>query len=323
MIFIMKDSFGRNVDYMRISITDRCNLRCNYCMPLAGVELFPMSEVLTYEEICSVCKEAAELGIKKIRITGGEPLVRKDAAKLIGMIKKIPGIEEVGLTTNGVLIKENIENLVKSGVNSVNVSLDAADRDNYAKITGYDYYDRVIEGIDALRDLGIRTKINTVLTDDANYKGMLRFAKEYQTDVRFIELMPMGTAKGMNGVSYNEVIKYIDEVYPGWKWDDLNRGNGPAKYITVPDFKGAIGFISSINNKFCDGCNKIRLTACGQIKPCLCFGKAYDIKTAVRDGNMQEVRNILTKSIMDKPKEHCFENEAGITEKKKMVSIGG
>lgn len=323
MISIMKDSFGRDIDYMRISITDRCNLRCNYCMPREGVELYPMSEVLTYEEIALVCEKAAELGIKKVRITGGEPLVRRQVHRLIAMLKGISGISEVGLTTNGVLLKEQLGKLLDSGLDAINISLDVSDHEAYEKVTGCDYYDNVMEGIQAAYNSGIKTKINTVLINGQYYKDMFRFARDYNIDVRFIELMPIGMAKGMNTVSYAEVLDYVDSTYIGWKWDATVHGNGPARYLTIPGFKGAIGLISPINDSFCDGCDKLRLTATGMIKPCLCYDKAFDVKAAIRGGSPSEVSELIKKSILAKPEAHCFDNTDKITETKRMVSIGG
>jgi len=323
VIFNMKDNYGRIIDYMRISITDRCNLRCRYCMPQSGVELFPISELLTYEEIASICKEAATLGISKIRITGGEPLVRKDVERLVAMLKGIKGIDRVGLTTNGLLLKDNISKLIDSGLDSVNISLDAADRDAFFKLTGFDLYEKVTEGIDAAYESGIKTKINTVLYNDEFFKGMIDFAKDRYIDVRFIELMPLGPAKEMPSVSYCRVINYIDETYPGWEADTSYHGDGPAKYLNIPGFKGSVGFISPINEKFCDSCNKIRLSSVGQIKPCLCFGNSFDIKKSLREGDIEEVRKILIKSILEKPMAHCFDDIIKMTEVKKMASIGG
>lgn len=323
VIFTMRDSFNRNVDYMRVSVTDRCNLRCKYCVPKEGVDLLPAEEILSYDEIVDICEEAAQLGISKIRITGGEPLVRENIPVLVERLKSIPKIKEVMLTTNGTLLKDQIDSLVKSGLDSVNISLDAPNRESYKDVTGFDLFTKVLGGIEKACNLGIKTKINSVLIDGEYYKDLIKLSLEYGIDVRFIEVMPIGMAKGMNAIPCDTVLSYIDNEFPGWKWDELVHGNGPAKYLRIPGAKGSIGFISAINNKFCDSCNKIRLTADGRIKPCLCFGKSYDIKSPLRQNDRQGVRNIIIKSITEKPKEHCFDDVDKITEDKKMVSIGG
>ena len=322
-IFSMTDSLGRTIDYMRISITDRCNLRCNYCMPESGIESFPMSDILTYEEIVQICTIVSEHGISRIRITGGEPLVRKDAPKLVGMIKNIPGIKEVNITTNGLLLNNHLQELTDMGIDGINISLDSADKDRYRMITGRDAFEQVEAGILASVRAGIRTKINTVLLNDVDYKGIFRFAEELPIDVRFIELMPIGLAKNMQGISHEQVLEYIDSVYPGREWSEDKRGNGPAKYLNIPDFTGKIGLISPIHGKFCDKCNRIRLTATGTIKPCLCYGQAIDVKSSLRNKEYDEVTKLIRESIMNKPAAHIFEDEKKVTEKKSMVSIGG
>lgn len=302
----MKDNFGRKIDYLRISITDRCNLRCRYCMPEMGSDIFSGEDILTYEEMTDICRQAAALGIRKIRITGGEPLVREDVSRLVGMLKAIPLIENVSLTTNGIFLADRLDALVANGLDGVNISLDTADRNRYREITGADLFDKVTEAVSAAVHAGIRVKINTVLLGESDYRGMFDFAEKYPIDVRFIELMPMGAAKNMRGISTAEVLSYIDSTYPGRVWDSSLHGSGPAKYIRLPGFNGCIGFIGPISDIFCDECNKIRLTADGHIKPCLYFGDSYDIKTPLRQGNMELVREVLVKSIKAKPQAHDF-----------------
>lgn len=319
----MMDKYSRNIDYLRISITDRCNLRCKYCSPGTAFEMFSMQEILTYEEIERICKEAAKLGIKKLRLTGGEPLVRKDVAVLVRMLKKIPGIEEVNITTNGVLLKDNLGKLLDSGIDAVNVSLDVSDAEKYKNITGVDSYEQVREGILAAYNAGIHVKLNTVLINDEDYKTMFSWAKEYPIDVRFIELMPLGAARELKGPSHEEVLKYIDQAFGGSVTDESIHGNGPARYYRIPEFKGAIGLISPINDIFCQNCNKIRLTATGLVKPCLCYENAFDIKTPLRDNNIDEVVKVLKRGILEKPEAHSFNDVDKVTEEKRMVSIGG
>ncbi|MDO5146734.1 MAG: GTP 3',8-cyclase MoaA [Eubacteriales bacterium] len=327
----MKDSYGRTIDYMRISITDRCNLRCRYCMP-EGIEVIPMEDLLTFEEIVEVCTQAALLGIKKLKVTGGEPLVRRGAPSLIGMLKKIPGIEDVTLTTNGVFLKKYLNELLENGLRSVNISLDTRDEKVYQSITGRDDFSMVMEGIEAAVGAGMKVKINTVLLEQCNaeeWPGMLELARKYPVDVRFIEIMPIGMGRNYRGVSNSELIKKLKEKYPSMKKDDRIHGNGPAKYYTIPGFLGSVGVISAMHGKFCDQCNRIRMSAQGEIKPCLCYGNAVDVRKVLRSYEKKDVQRkealcrVLEEAIIKKPQAHCFEKREEITENKKMVSIGG
>lgn len=349
----MKDRFGREIDYMRISITDKCNLRCRYCMP-EGVDIVPMSHLLTFEEIVQVCTAAAGLGIHKIKVTGGEPLVRRGAPVLIGMLRDISGIESVTLTTNGVLLKKYLPALLESGLKSVNVSLDTMDRELYKKITGQDVFPQVMESIEAAVKAGLQVKINTVLLQKVNEDGweqMLLYARNHPVDVRFIEIMPIGAGRAYSGVSNEKLIRQIREKYPAFKEDHSVHGNGPARYYTISGFEGSIGFISAMHGKFCDHCNRIRMSAQGEIKPCLCYGTLLDLRQALRErpkseqimkkqpgassqteqktqgkadfDRQQSLKELLQKAIYEKPQAHCFEHTEEITEDKKMVSIGG
>lgn len=329
----MIDGYGRTIEYMRISITDRCNLRCRYCMP-SGVELVPMSDILSYEEIEEVCRAAAGLGIKKIKVTGGEPLVRRGCASFIGRLKKIPGIEEVTLTTNGVLLSQQIYALKENGLDAVNVSLDTLSRCSYEQITGKDELLNVLEGIQSVLDAGIRIKINSVLQkgkNDAEWRHLIELAKSEPIDVRFIEMMPIGYGKQFETIYNEEIQQKIREVYPNLEVDTKIHGNGPALYYHIPGFKGSIGFISAIHGKFCNSCNRIRLTSQGMVKPCLCYGKSYNLKEILRDSGeilgtekmQNRLKEGLQTAILEKPEQHCFENLQDITEEKDMIQIGG
>ncbi len=214
----MIDAAGRVIDYMRISITDRCNLRCRYCMP-DGITQVSMAEILTYEEIRKVCILAAELGIQKIKITGGEPLVRKGCADLIGMIKNISGITQVTMTTNGVLLQDNLEALKKAGLDGINISLDTLDREKYQEITGTDVCETVRQAVAAAAESGIRTKVNTVLQSDGDkteWKALITLAERLPVDVRFIEFMPIGYGKKNTGVSNLELLDEITKGISGY-----------------------------------------------------------------------------------------------------------
>lgn len=325
----MKDQYQRNIDYMRVSVTDRCNLRCRYCMP-KDIELLPMEEILSFEEILEIVHQAASLGIRKIKITGGEPLVRKNCTGLIAKIRETEGIEKVTLTTNGILLPEYIEDLKAAGIDGINISLDTLRKDRFQEITGFDALDQVLAGIDASLNAGIRTKINTVLqkgVNDGEWQDLMLLAKDRPLDVRFIEMMPIGYGAVSTGVSDIELRSKIRELYPGTEEDHTVHGNGPAVYVRIPGFCGGVGFIAAINEKFCKDCNRIRLTSAGRIKPCLCYGDSFDLREILRTKEGPErdalLKETLQKAITYKPKEHCFEAKSSVTEKKKMSQIGG
>lgn len=321
----MIDSYDRKINYMRISITDRCNLRCRYCMPY-GVDLMPMSEILTYENICDICKEAVGLGITRFKITGGEPLVRKGCPDLIHMIKTIPGVEQVTMTTNGILLKEQIQNLKKAGLDAINISLDSLDAARFHKITGFDKLPEVLEGIHLAASYGFPLKINCVLQKGMNedeWENLAILAKNLPLDVRFIEMMPIGDGHTEEGISNDSLLKRFHDRYPAMEKDDRIHGNGPAVYYKIPGWEGSIGLISAIHGKFCSQCNRIRMTSTGEIKPCLCFEESFTIKEAAKSQNKSEIRKILKQAILRKPQMHCFEETDQITEQKKMAQIGG
>ena len=322
-ILFMKDQYNRQINYLRISVTDRCNLRCNYCMPQEGIKLVPMDEILTYEEINVICEIAAKNGITDIRITGGEPLVRNQLYKLIGMIKEIPGIKNIGITTNGVLLAEHIDELVQNGLTRVNISLDTLDPQKYIQITRRDYFSQVMYGIKAAINSGIKVKINSVLTDLSEVDKLISLAKEDEIDIRFIELMPIGMGKSLTGVSNESILNFLQSKYSELAVDSMRHGSGPAIYYKIAGFKGSIGLISPIHSKFCDSCNRVRLSATGKIKSCLCYANDYDLRPPLREGKLQLVEDIFKEAVYNKPKSHCFEDEMSITESANMVSIGG
>lgn len=321
----MRDLYQREIDYMRVSITDRCNLRCRYCMP-DGIRCIPMEEILTFEEIVTVCREAAALGIKNIKVTGGEPLVRKGCPDLVRMLKQIPGIEQVTLTTNGILLADFAEELKEAGLDAVNISLDTLDAAQFETITGSEQLNEVREGLEKALELHMKVKTNTVLQPGLNenvWQDMLELARNNPLDVRFIEMMPIGQGKGLQSVSNDTLRRQIEKKYNGLTEDLSLHGNGPAVYYNLPGFTGSVGFISAIHGKFCSKCNRIRMTAEGMLKPCLCFDEGISIKKSVRNADIKNVRRILEQAIGKKPLEHCFEEKDTITEKRKMAQIGG
>ncbi len=321
----MRDDYAREVDYMRISLTDRCNLRCRYCMP-DDIELVPMREILTLEEIVTICEEAAKLGIRKLKVTGGEPLVRRGCTKLIKMLKEISKIEQVTMTTNGVALYDKIEELYENGLDAVNISLDTLDREKFRQITGRDKFLQVMDAIKKCCDIGIKTKINAVLQRGMNedeWERLILLAKDYPLDVRFIEMMPIGSGGDFEPVYNDILLEKIKEKYRDIKKDEKIHGNGPAVYYKIPGFLGSVGFINAMHGKFCASCNRIRLTSTGELKPCLCFEDCIDIKQAVRHKSREEVRRQLELAISKKPREHNFEQKSAITESRKMAQIGG
>ena len=335
----MIDSFGRNIDYMRISITDRCNLRCRYCMP-DGVEWLPMADILSYEEIGRVCRAAARLGIRHLKITGGEPLVRKGCPELIGSLKTIPGIEAVTITTNGILLEQHLDRLKLAGVDGINVSLDTLDRRQFADLTGFDRLDQVLSGIRRAVDAGFKVKVNAVSLKldrdgDGSYgwERLAGLAREYPLDVRFIEMMPIGYGKQFETVDHQKLLEQMRQVFPDIETDTAKHGFGPAAYYRVPGFQGSLGLISAIHGKFCGQCNRVRLTSTGYLKTCLCYEDGVDLRPVLRgadtgaedgpDGGGQELCRVMEQTIYGKPGAHCFEEPERITEGHNMSSIGG
>lgn len=318
----MKDKAGREIDYMRISITDRCNLRCKYCMP-GDIETTDMANLLTYEEIAKVTETAASLGIRHIRLTGGEPLVCRGCVDLVKKIKNISGIDTVGMTTNGVLLAEHARALKEAGLDSVNVSLDTLDETEFQRLTGRDELKAVLAGIGAAQEVEIPVKINTVHYKNLDWRAVLAYADERQIPVRFIEMMPIGYGAAYTGKSNEELFRQIEDCY-GSASEAGKHGAGPAVYYHFPGLNIEVGFISAIHHKFCESCNRIRLTSEGYLKLCLCYEKGVDLRAVLRDPEKgQALQEVMKKAILEKPVEHCFEQISEITEHKAMVRIGG
>lgn len=325
----MIDELNRKIEYIRISVTDRCNLRCVYCMPEEGIENISHEEILSYDEILRICECVANLGVKKVKITGGEPLVRKDIIKLIREIKKINGIQEVTMTTNGVLLYEMADELCEAGIDAVNISLDTLDRYKFFNITRRDKFNNVSKAIDKLIDLGIRVKINCLAIKEHNLDEIVKIAsysKYNNIDVRFIELMPIGYGKNYTGISNESILSLLESEYGSFKKVSQKRGNGPAVYYENDNFKGCIGFISAISNEFCETCNRVRLTANGFLKLCLHYNKGIDLKELIRgDITNEDLENVIYSAIRNKPLGHNFYHDSDMNniENKSMVQIGG
>lgn len=323
----MLDRYGRVINYLRISVTDRCNLRCCYCMP-EGVQNVGMKNILTFEEIWEIVRTGVSLGITHIRITGGEPLVRKDCVDLIRGIREISGVETITMTTNGVLLGNYGKQLKEAGVDGVNISLDTLNPEEFYKITGKRELQEVLAGIRAAKTAGLPVKLNAVNRKELDPIPLVRYAQEENLPIRFIEMMPVGYGKKYVGRSNEELRETLEAVCGNAECmtnrEELSRmGSGPAVYYQFSDLKVPVGFISAIHGKFCDTCNRVRLTAEGYLKLCLCYDEGEDLRRVLREGEKENLRTIMEQTIFRKPAAHCFEHPAEMTETHEMVKIGG
>ena len=319
----MLDRYGRVINYLRISVTDRCNLRCCYCMP-EGVQDVGMKNILTFEEIWEIVRTGVSLGITHIRITGGEPLVRKGCVDLIRGIREIPGVETITMTTNGVLLGNYGKQLKEAGVDGVNISLDTLDPEEFYKITGKRELKEVLAGIRAVKTAGLPVKLNAVNRKELDPIPLVRYAQEENLPLRFIEMMPVGYGKKYVGRSNEELWETLEAVCGKAECmtnrEDLSRmGSGPAVYYQFSDLKVPVGFISAIHGKFCDTCNRVRLTAEGYLKLCLCYDEGEDLRRVLREGEKENLRTIMEQTIFRKPAAHCFEHPAEMSETDEMV----
>ena len=323
----MLDRYGRVINYLRISVTDRCNLRCCYCMP-EGVQDVGMKNILTFEEIWEIVRTGVSLGITHIRITGGEPLVRKDCVDLIRGIREISGVETITMTTNGVLLGNYGKQLKEVGVDGVNISLDTLNPEEFYKITGKRELQEVLAGIRAAKTAGLPVKLNAVNRKELDPIPLVRYAQEENLPLRFIEMMPVGYGKKYVGRSNEELRETLEAVCGKAECmtnrEELSRmGSGPAVSYQFSDLKVPVGFISAIHGKFCDTCNRVRLTAEGYLKLCLCYDEGEDLRRVLREGEKENLRTIMEQTIFRKPAAHCFEHPAEMTETHEMVKIGG
>ncbi len=316
----LTDSFSRVIDYLRISITDKCNLRCIYCMPPGGVSSAEHSDILSYEEIIRVATIAAGLGVKKIRLTGGEPLVRKNVSFLVSSLKKITGIEELSLTTNGILLADHAASLSQAGLDRVNVSIDSLIPERFREITRGGDLDIVLKGLHAAEHAGLLPlKINMVPVRGMNEDEILDFAKitiDSDHHVRFIECMPTGSVSFWSPRKYmttDEIKKIIETLGP--LAPVRVRKNGPSKYYRLDGARGVIGFISALTHHFCKDCNRLRLTSDGKLRPCLFSETEIDLRSALRSGASDlEIERLLKLAVEVKPKEHQInEKDSGDT----------
>lgn len=316
----MTDGYGRKIDYMRISLTDNCNLRCSYCMPegkISDIHYLPVETVLKCVE-SAVC-----LGITNFRLTGGEPLIYPDIEKLITKMRNVSGVNFIGITTNGVFLSEKADVLKMAGTDSINVSLDTVDSDEFRKITGRNCLKNVIDGIDAALDSRIKLKMNTVLRSEVDVLKMTEFANDKNIDIRFIELMPVGIGEKNDIIPRKAVIEKLEEKYGKvCGVSKMHDENGPAEYYAFRKLGVRVGLIQAVHGKFCDRCNRIRITSDAGLKPCLADSRIIDLKEALDIGK-DELTKIMRKAIYEKPKSHHFEDILCEKETKTMNMIGG
>ena len=322
----MFDSKGRKIHYLRLSVTDLCNLRCRYCMP-DGVDKLEREDILTYEEFLRLAALFARCGVDTVRVTGGEPLVRKGVEQLVKGLKAIPGIRKVTMTTNAVLLEQQQPALLEAGLDSVNISLDTLDPALFAKITARDEFAAVQAGIHAALESGIPVKLNCVPqagVNEGELEDLAALAENRPLQVRFIEMMPIGYGAAMPCVSGPELRARFAN-----RWPELHPvegttfGNGPAVYYTVPGWKGSIGFIAAVHGKFCASCNRVRLTSQGFLRPCLASETGCDLRALLRGGaDDARLRTAIRETIWSKPREHHFEDRC-MPATRSMYRIGG
>lgn len=331
----MNDIYQRKINYIRVSVTDRCNLRCIYCKPARGFHQLARAQILTYEEILHLVQLAISCGLSKVRLTGGDPLVRRDIVKLVGSIARLNGLKDLSLTTNGVLLDHMAYDLYQAGLRRINISLDSLKSEKYRYITGRDGLDSVLRGVDRAQKVGFSpVKINMVVMKGINDNEILDLAKlslDNPYHIRFIEFMPIGNSQLWRKKRYltcfkmKKIITAYNPLIPtSIDGPHHSLKNGPAQMFEFKNAPGKIGFISPISNHFCTSCNRIRLTAAGKIRNCLFSDKEIDIRNALRSGKSdEELRQLLIKGIKTKPKEHKINQSPSLRFNRSMASIGG
>lgn len=326
----LADQFRRPITYLRISVTDRCNLRCIYCMPEEGLPWIPKPEILTYEEITKIVRAAASIGVRSIRLTGGEPLVRQDLPRLVAMLAAISGIDDIALSTNGILLERQISALVAAGLNRVNISLDTLREERFFAIARRRGLEAVLGGIEAAIEAGLEpVKINCVVMrgrNDDEILDMAELTRDRAIFVRFIELMPVEDNLDLQRdayVSADEMLTRINEV------DELvpspgPPGNGPARYFAFRGARGAVGVISPLSHDYCERCNRVRLTADGRLRLCLFGDQHIDLRNPVRAGASQdELVEIFRGSMLIKPERHHLRLGEQSSRMRAFSEIGG
>jgi len=321
------DSWQRQINYLRISVTDHCNLRCIYCS-VGSIPRLSHDDILRYEEIQRLAQVAASMGINKVRLTGGEPLVRLNLSKLVELLSQIDSIDDIALTTNGILLSKYAAELKQAGLKRVNISLDTLREDRFRRITGRDNLTEVFAGIEAAHLAGLEpVKINMVVLRDINDDEVIDFARLSTSQgwhVRFIEFMPFGIpeAEAFGTVSAQEIQERIQSLGKLEPYAD-KTGNGPARYYQLPGARGTIGFITPMTEHFCHTCNRLRLTSDGQLRPCLLDDDEVNLKEALRNGaNTEELKQLIQQAVALKREQHHL-NEGLTPEERPMYQIGG
>ncbi len=332
------DRFGRRVTYLRLSVTDRCNFRCVYCMPAEGVKLCPSKDLLTFEEIRVVVETLASHGVRRVRVTGGEPLVRKQLPELIASLKAIEGIDEVVMTTNGYLLGRDAVALREAGLDGLTVSLDSLQADRFSKMSRGGSLERVLESMELASQAGFeRIKINAVVIrgfNDDEVLDMIEWSLERGHLLRLIEFMPIGADTFWSDGNDNGCVPAAEmQAVIGTRWAmeplGMKTGAGPARYWGLkgpasPDGQGRVGIISAVTQCFCDSCNRIRLTPQGGLRACLADDSEVDLRAVLRGGEGPEgVYKAVARSLWGKAESHSFDLEGGAVTMKQMVSIGG
>ncbi|MEK4509049.1 GTP 3',8-cyclase MoaA [Paenibacillus sp. FSL K6-2524] len=305
----LTDRFDRKHDYLRISVTDRCNLRCIYCMPEEGMEFEPAEHLLSYDEITSVVKVLAGMGVRKLRLTGGEPLVRKELDVLVAMLSQIPGIEDIALTTNGIYLASRAERLKQAGLTRVNISLDSLNSDRFKMITRGGDINKVLASIDACINVGLSPiKLNVVLMkgiNDDEIADFISLTMDRDINVRFIEYMPIGHHDSQWKNLYLPLKQVFDVCAENnWSFESISslRSNGPSDNYKIAGAIGSFGLIHPISNHFCQACNRLRLTADGYIKPCLAWSEQFQVRRVI--GDDEAVRQLFLEALSTKPESH-------------------
>lgn len=318
----MKDQFGRNIHYLRLSVTDRCNLRCRYCMPKEGIQKERHDEILSFEEILQLVSLFVKAGIDKIRLTGGEPLVRKKLPNLIEAINRENSIRDFSITTNGILLKHHAREILDAGISRINISLDTMKAYKFREIAQIGDLKDVLEGIATVQALGFKPiKINTVLikgVNDDEIEDFINLTRHEDLEVRFIELMPVGGNRGYSRTHFmpnTEVLKRCPDLIP---ISGTDKSSTASKYV-IPGYRGRVGLISPNSHKFCGACNRVRLTADGKMKTCLLSNEEVDLKSALRRN--VSVEELIRKNIFLKPGDHHLETGGFVT--RNMSAIGG
>ncbi|MDY0219805.1 MAG: GTP 3',8-cyclase MoaA [Desulfobacterium sp.] len=323
-------NFTSKVNYLRISVTDRCNLACCYCVPKDQISLLTHRDIARYEEILKIVRISCRLGITKVRVTGGEPLVRKGIVDFIQSIAEMPEIQDLSITTNGILLEKNARALKASGLKRINISLDTLVPNRFRQITGKDLFHQVRKGIMAAMDQGFSPiKLNTVVmrgVNDDEIEALAELSLKYPVHVRFIEYMPMGNADvdSEQQILIPEIKRRIEHAFGQLISVERDMNDGPARRFKLPGSPGEIGFISPVSSHFCHECNRLRLTSTGTLRPCLLNNLEYDILTPMRKGaSDRELETIILKSIQNKPKSHNLGTDKSKRIESQMFSIGG